>query len=36
MGMEPIALGVEQSGAFIKAEINRWAQIVKISGAKVD
>ena len=36
MGMEPIALGVDESGRFIKTEIERWSQIVKISGAKAD
>jgi tripartite-type tricarboxylate transporter receptor subunit TctC len=36
MGMEPIALSVDQSGRFIKTEIERWSKIVKLSGAKVD
>ncbi len=36
MGMEPIALDLEQSDAYVKREIARWAEVVKISGAKVD
>ena len=36
MGMEPIALNLEQSEAYVKTEIARWAEVVKISGAKLD
>ncbi len=36
MGMEPIALDLEQSDAYVKREIARWAEVVKISGAKID
>ncbi len=33
-GMEIIALDVAQSDAYVKAEMERWAQAVKVSGAK--
>ncbi len=33
-GMEIIALDVPQSTAFVKSEMERWAQAVKVSGAK--
>jgi tripartite-type tricarboxylate transporter receptor subunit TctC len=33
-GMEIIALDVPQSDAYVKAEMERWAQAVKVSGAK--
>jgi len=36
MGMEPIALNPEQSAVYIKTEIDRWAQVVKSSGARLD
>lgn len=36
MGMEPIALNLEQSEAYVRAEMARWAEVVKVSGAKVD
>jgi len=36
MGMEPIALDPAQSASYMKTEIDRWAHVVKISGAKVD
>jgi len=36
MGMEPIALNPEQSAVYIKTEIERWAQVVRSSGARLD
>ncbi|MEI6301430.1 MAG: tripartite tricarboxylate transporter substrate binding protein [Betaproteobacteria bacterium] len=36
MGMEPIALTPEQSGVYISAEIDRWAQVIRLSGARID
>jgi hypothetical protein len=36
MGMEPIALDPAQSASYMKTEIDRWANVVKISGAKID
>jgi len=36
MGMEPIALDPAQSASYMKTEIDRWAHVVKISGAKID
>ena len=36
IGMEPIALNLDQSAAYMNTEIKRWAQIVKISGATLD
>jgi len=35
-GAEPVGNTPEQFAAFIKSEIAKWAQVVKISGAKVD
>ena len=35
-GMEPIALGLAESDAYVKREIARWADVVKLSGAKAD
>ena len=36
MGQEPIALGLAESDAYVKREIARWADVVKLSGAKAD
>ena len=36
MGQEPIALSLAESDAYVKREIARWAEVVKISGAKAD
>ena len=36
MGMEPTALSPERPAAYMKTEIDRWAQIEKISGAKAN
>ncbi len=36
MGMEPIALTPEQSAVYISAEIDRWAQVIRLSGARID
>ena len=36
IGMEPIALNLDQSATYMNTEIKRWAQIVKISGATLD
>jgi tripartite-type tricarboxylate transporter receptor subunit TctC len=33
-GLEPIGGTPEQFGAYIKAEIAKWANVVKASGAK--
>jgi tripartite-type tricarboxylate transporter receptor subunit TctC len=35
-GMEPIGSTPEQFDALIKSEIDKWAKVVKQSGAKVD
>ena len=35
-GQEPIALGLADSDAYVKREIARWAEVVKISGAKLE
>ena len=34
--MEPVGSSSEQFTAFLTAEIGRWGQAVKVSGAKVD
>jgi tripartite-type tricarboxylate transporter receptor subunit TctC len=36
MGQEPIALNLADSDAYVKREIARWAEVVKISGAKLE
>lgn len=36
MGQEPIALNLADSDAYVKREIARWAEVVKISGARID
>ncbi len=36
MGQEPIALGLADSDAYVKREIARWAEVVRISGAKIE
>ena len=36
MGAEPAPLGPEAYGAFIRAELERWAPVVKASGAVVE
>jgi tripartite-type tricarboxylate transporter receptor subunit TctC len=35
-GARFIAMSPEQFGAFVKAEIGKWAPVVKASGAKAD
>lgn len=34
IGIEPTIMTPDQFGAFIKAEIPKWAQVIKVSGAK--
>jgi tripartite-type tricarboxylate transporter receptor subunit TctC len=36
LGMEPVGSSPEQFDALIRAEIEKWARVVKISGAKAD
>jgi len=36
MGMEPLSLNLAEADAYVKTEIARWAEVVKISGAKID
>jgi len=35
-GMEPIGSTPDQFDSLIRSEIEKWAKVVKISGAKVD
>ena len=35
-GIDPVSSTPEQFGALIQAEIVRWREVVKASGAKVD
>jgi tripartite-type tricarboxylate transporter receptor subunit TctC len=36
LGMEPVGSSPEQFDALVRAEIEKWARVVKISGAKAD
>ena len=36
LGMEPVGSTAAQFDALIRAEIDKWARVVKISGAKAD
>jgi tripartite-type tricarboxylate transporter receptor subunit TctC len=36
MGQEPLVMNLADTDAYVKREIARWAEVVKISGAKVD
>jgi len=36
LGAEPLSATAEQTEAFIRNEIEKWAKIVKISGARID
>jgi tripartite-type tricarboxylate transporter receptor subunit TctC len=36
MGLEPVGSTPEQFDAYIKAEIDKWAKVVKLAGAKAD
>ncbi len=35
-GAEPVGNTPEQYGVYIKAELDKWAKVVKVSGAKID
>jgi len=35
-GMEPVGSTPEEFDALIRSEIEKWAKVVKLSGAKVD
>jgi tripartite-type tricarboxylate transporter receptor subunit TctC len=36
LGMEPVGSTPEEFDALIRAEIEKWARVVKLSGAKAD
>jgi tripartite-type tricarboxylate transporter receptor subunit TctC len=36
LGADPAPLSPDEFGSFVRAEIEKWAQVVKESGAKVD
>jgi tripartite-type tricarboxylate transporter receptor subunit TctC len=36
LGSTPLAVNPEQFGAFVKSEIEKWEQVIKLSGTKVD
>ena len=36
LGAEPVGNSSEEFGAIVKAEVVKWADVVKKSGAKVD
>jgi tripartite-type tricarboxylate transporter receptor subunit TctC len=36
LGMEPVGSTPEQFDALIRAEMEKWARVVKLSGAKAD
>jgi tripartite-type tricarboxylate transporter receptor subunit TctC len=36
LGSTPLALSPDEFGAFLKAEIAKWEQVIKVSGTKVD